>query len=95
MDATVVIPDLKPAEETRPTIDFSELQAALYAEVQEAEKSLETSFTVQKHIHKPRCYPNYKKFGKHEPHDLHDYPEQVGIKIIQYQHLPDTKSCAR
>lgn len=41
MDATVVIPDLKPAEETRPTIDFSELQAALNAEVQEAEKASE------------------------------------------------------
>ena len=40
MDATVVIADLKPAEETRPTIDFSELQAALNAEVQEAEKSI-------------------------------------------------------
>lgn len=39
--ATVVIPDLKPAEETRPTIDFSELQAALNAEVQEAEKASE------------------------------------------------------
>ena len=41
MDATVVITDLKPAEETRPTIDFSELQAALNAEVQEAEKASE------------------------------------------------------
>ena len=41
MDATVVIPDLKPAEETRPTIDFSELQAALNAEVQEAEEASE------------------------------------------------------
>ena len=41
MDATVVIADLKPAEETRPTIDFSELQAALNAEVQEAEKASE------------------------------------------------------
>ena len=41
MDTTVVIPDLKPAEETRPTIDFSELQAALNAEVQEAEKASE------------------------------------------------------
>ena len=41
MDATVVIPDLKLAEETRPTIDFSELQAALNAEVQEAEKASE------------------------------------------------------
>lgn len=41
MDATVVITDLKPAEETWPTIDFSELQAALNAEVQEAEKASE------------------------------------------------------
>ena len=41
MDATVVIPDLKPAEETRPTINFSELQAALNEEVQEAEKASE------------------------------------------------------
>ena len=41
MDARVVITDLKPAEETRSTIDFSELQAALNAEVQEAEKASE------------------------------------------------------
>ena len=46
MDATVVIPDLKPAEETRPTIDFSELQAALNAEVQEAEKASEIEIEV-------------------------------------------------
>ena len=41
MDATVVILDQKPAEETRPTINFSELQAALNEEMQKAEKASE------------------------------------------------------
>ncbi len=41
MDATVVIPDLIPVEETRATIDFGELQEALNEEVQAAEKASE------------------------------------------------------
>lgn len=41
LDATVVIPDLKPVQEPQATIDFSELQAALNAEVQENEKASE------------------------------------------------------
>ena len=41
LDATVVIPDLTPSEETKATIDFSELQAALDDEAAAAEKASE------------------------------------------------------
>ena len=41
LDATVVIPDLTPSEETKATIDFSELQAALNDEATAAEKASE------------------------------------------------------
>ena len=40
MDETVVIPDLKPVEDTRATIDFGELQAALDNEVEASETEI-------------------------------------------------------
>ena len=47
MDETVVIPDLKPVEDTRATIDFGELQAALDNEVEAAEQASETEIPAE------------------------------------------------
>ena len=47
MDETVVIPDLKPVEDTRATIDFGELQAALDNEVEASEQASETEIPAE------------------------------------------------
>ena len=47
MDETVVIPDLKPVEDTRATIDFGELQAALDNEAEAAEQASETEIPAE------------------------------------------------
>ncbi|WP_461883755.1 tetratricopeptide repeat protein [Fusicatenibacter sp.] len=48
VDAAFVIPDLTPVEETRPTIDFGELQAALNEETKAAEKTSEIELPDEK-----------------------------------------------
>ena len=47
MDETVVIPDLKPVEDTCATIDFGELQAALDNEVEASEQASETEIPAE------------------------------------------------
>lgn len=48
VDTAFVIPDLTPVEETRPTIDFGELQAALNEETKAAEKTSEIELPDEK-----------------------------------------------
>ncbi len=90
LDATVVIPDLTPSEETKATIDFSELQAALDNEAAAAEKASEIELPDEEELVEAESEAEPETPAESEPADpfepagtqpIEITPEEIEIEV--------------